>query len=344
VRVLVAMSGGVDSSLAAARMLEEGHEVVGATLKLWGGQGDSGCCSVGDVTDARRVADHLGIDHHVFNYEETFEREVVAHYVAAHAAGATPNPCVECNRQLKFGVLLERAERLGFDKVATGHHAQVWEGARGPELHRGADQSKDQSYVLSVLTAAQLAAVLLPIGPLQKEQVRAEARRRGLRTADKPDSQELCFVSAGGGGRRGFLAERIELHRARVLENSTGELLGEVEEMELLTLGQRRGVGLAGDGRRYVVGLDLARRTVRLGSQEELLTPTLELSERTWTGEPLPVGAAVSVQVSAHGPARPARLSESGVVFDRPEKVVAPGQVVACYRGDLVVGSGIATR
>ena len=341
-RVLVAMSGGVDSSLAAARLVEEGHEVLGATLKLWGGHSDSGCCSVADVTDARRVADHLGIDHHVFNYEDVFQREVVGHYVAAHAAGSTPNPCVECNRHLKFGALLERADRLGFDRVATGHHARIEWSPSGPELRRGADPAKDQSYVLSILRRAELERVLLPIGSLTKDEVRHEAHRRGLRTADKPDSQDVCFIARATGGRETFLGERIELHPGRALDAKSGEDLGAIANLELLTLGQRRGVGLAGGTRRYVVGIDVVARTATMGGPEDLLASEVDLAERTWTGEELPVGAAVSVQVSAHGEARPAHLSASGVSFDEPQKAVAPGQIVACYRDEVVVGSGVA--
>ncbi|HVB06257.1 MAG TPA: tRNA 2-thiouridine(34) synthase MnmA [Acidimicrobiales bacterium] len=340
-RVLVAMSGGVDSSLAAARLVEEGHDVVGATLKLWGGAGDSGCCSLADVIDARRVADHLGIAHHVFNYEELFEREVVAPYVAAHAEGRTPNPCVECNRSLKFGALEARAERLGFDAVATGHHARVEHGAGAPALRRGVDRAKDQSYVLAVLGAEQLARARFPIGELTKAEVRSEARRRALRTADKPDSQDVCFISATLGGRSSFLGGRIPLHAAAVV-SSSGEALGEVAEIELLTVGQRRGVGVATGERRYVLELDVAARRVTLGTPDELQASVLGLERRSWTGEELPPGAAVEVQASAHGATRPARLTGEGLAFDEPVRRVAPGQLVALYQGDRVVGSGIA--
>jgi tRNA-specific 2-thiouridylase len=340
VRVLVAMSGGVDSSLAAARLVEEGHEVVGATLKLWGGTGDSGCCSLADVTDARRVADELGIEHHVFNYEELFEREVVTPWVAAHARGVTPNPCVACNRSVKFGALLGRARRLGFDKLATGHHAQVHEGPQGAELYRGADRAKDQSYVLALLGAEELGSLLLPIGSLTKDEVRSEATRRVLRTAGKPDSQDLCFISAAEGGRANFLASRIELHRGQ-LRDEAGNDLGEVENLELLTLGQRRGLGVAATSRRYVVALDTRARSATLGDESALLVEELHLHERTWTGAPLEEGSEVLVQSSAHGRARPARLTGSGVAFLQPERTVAPGQVIACYQGDRVVGAGI---
>src|SRR5690606_1798029 len=205
----VAMSGGVDSSVAAALLLEQGYDVVGVTMKLWGGPSDSGCCSVADVDDARSVARRLGIEHHVFAFGDDFDAHVVAPYVAAHAAGRTPNPCIECNRHLKFDRLLRRAEALGFDVVATGHHARIVERPDGSRrVARGADGGKDQSYVLHMLDQDAMARVRFPIGELTKAEVRAIAERLGLVTATKPDSQEVCFITATG-GRRAFLAERI---------------------------------------------------------------------------------------------------------------------------------------
>src|SRR5580693_1804750 len=208
-RILVAMSGGVDSSVAAALLVEAGEEVVGATMKLWGGPSDTGCCSVADVEDARRVAQQLGIAHHVFNFSDEFGRHVVDPYVSEHAAGRTPNPCVECNRHLKFDRLLERAVALGFDAVATGHHARRATTADGRfRLRRGADPLKDQSYVLSMLGQDQLARCSFPVGELQKSDVRAAATRLGLRTALKPDSQDVCFIRSNE-GREGFLGARL---------------------------------------------------------------------------------------------------------------------------------------
>ncbi|MEA2842623.1 MAG: tRNA-uridine 2-sulfurtransferase, partial [Actinomycetota bacterium] len=198
-RVLAAMSGGVDSSVAAALLVDEGHDVTGVTLRLWAGAAaDSGCCSVAEIDDARRVASQIGIDHLVWTFTDEFEAQVVAPYVADHAAGRTPNPCIECNRHLKFGKLLRRATALGFDAVATGHHARVELGEAGRGTHRllrGADRAKDQSYVLYVLGQAELARSLFPVGHLTKAQVRARAAELGLVTADKPDSQDVCFVT-----------------------------------------------------------------------------------------------------------------------------------------------------
>jgi tRNA-specific 2-thiouridylase len=345
-RVLVGLSGGVDSSVAAGLLLEEGHEVVGATMKLWGGAGDSGCCSVGDVEDARRVAARLGIDHHVFNFSEEFEQSVVGPYSEAHARGLTPNPCIECNRHLKFRRFLDRAVRLGFDAVATGHYARVEHGSQvPPRLLRGRDEAKDQSYVLSMLTVHELSRVLLPVGELTKPEVRAHAAFLGLATATKPDSQEVCFVAAGTGQgpRRRFLSERIELHPGRLVDRETGAVVGTVPAVELVTVGQRRGLGISAPGRRYAIEVDAASATVTVGSEDDLLTDEVELTRRTWVAGPLAAGALVLAQASAHGRPRPVRLTESGMRYlEGPDRRVAPGQTVALYLGDEVVGSGTA--
>ena len=342
------MSGGVDSSVAAALLHEAGHEVVGATMKLWGGPSDSGCCSAADVRDARSVADRIGVDHHVFNFTEEFSAAVVAPYVADHAAGRTPNPCVECNRHLKFSALLDRADRLGFDAIATGHHARVEHSGGRWSLRRGADVAKDQSYVLSVLTAAELARVLLPVGDLTKAEVRSLAASRGLVTAAKPDSQDVCFVAArssapgGGSGRAAFLGSRIALHPGRVVDATSGDELGSVEAVELVTIGQRRGLPGGATARRYVVGVDVAERSVLVGEPDLLLCDEVTLGSRTWVGDELSVGTACMVQASAHGRPVPASLTATGVRFGERARRVAPGQLVACYRGDEVVGSGVA--
>lgn len=345
--MLVGLSGGVDSSVAAALLLEEGHDVVAATMKLWGGAGDSGCCSVGDVDDARRVAARLGIDHHVFNFAEEFEQRVVAPYAEAHALGRTPNPCIECNRHLKFRRFLDRAVRLGFEAVATGHHARIAnDGPDGlPRLLRGHDAAKDQSYVLSMLTIRELSRVLLPVGELTKREVRARAAALGLPTAAKPDSQEVCFVAAGPGQgpRERFLGERIQLHPGRLVDRATGSVVGTVAAVELVTVGQRRRLGFSSSERLYALEVDAASATVTVGSEDDLLIDEVELTERTWVASPLPVGAVVLAQASAHGRPRPVRLTDSGVRYiDGPDRRVAPGQTIALYTGDQVVGSGIA--
>jgi tRNA-specific 2-thiouridylase len=347
VQVLVAMSGGVDSAVAAALLRDAGHEVVGVTLKLWGGPSDSGCCSVADVEDARTVARRLGIEHHVFNMAGAFEDSVVEPYVAAHAAGETPNPCIECNRHIKFGVLLERARRLGFDLLATGHHARVVaDPATGRRsLRRGYDRAKDQSYVLSMLTEAELSQVAFPVGELAKRDVRLIAAAHGLEVAGKPDSQDVCFVASRSeaGARARFVGERARLHEGRVVEAGTGAELGRVPAVELVTIGQRRGLGAAGgSGRRYVLSVDVATATVVVGEHAGLLTDEVRLVRRTWAHAEAPPGTQVEVQASAHGSPRPAVLTDEGARLLEPAPRVAPGQTVALYAGDEVLGSGVA--
>ena len=334
-RVLVAMSGGVDSSVAAALLLEAGHEVVGVTLKLWGGESDRGCCSVADVDDARSVARRLGIDHHVFNFGDDFDAHVVAPYVADHAAGRTPNPCIECNRHLKFDRLLRRAEALGFERVATGHHARIVDG----RVARGADADKDQSYVLHMLRPEVLERIRFPVGHLTKGAVRAEAARLGLATADKPDSQDVCFITASG-GRTTFLGDRIDVRPGRVVDRSGAEV-GRVDAVELVTLGQRKGLGLPGGGPiQYVVDVDVERQVVTVGDEQDLLVTRVELLDLVWTAAV--VTGDLVAQSSAHGVPRPAHLDGDAVVYAEPVRRVAPGQSVVLYQGDQVVAAGIA--
>ncbi len=356
-KVLAALSGGVDSSVAAAMLIDEGHEVVGATLKLWGGASDTGCCSVADVEDARRSATQLGIDHHVFNYTDAFDRHVVEPYVADHVAGRTPNPCIECNRHLKFDALLRRAEVLGFDAVATGHHARRIQMADGSwRIGRGQDPAKDQSYVLYTVTSADLDGVLFPIGDMTKPEVRSVAAERGLRTAGKPESQDVCFITRSE-GREAFLAERVELHPARVVDRG-GVEVGSTGAVETVTVGQRKGLNLAGGaGRRFVTSVDVRGRTVTVGEAADLLVDSSQVGSVVWpTGVPeaasLPGGLEVSVQCSAHGEAVPAtlHLSSGGdvgcgdvgaggarggdlvVEWHSPQPKVAPGQAMVFYR------------
>ncbi len=335
------MSGGVDSSVAAALELEAGHAVTGCTMRLWGGESDAGCCSVADVDDARRVAQQLGIDHFVFNFADDFDDAVVQPYVAAHAAGRTPNPCVECNRSLKFDRLLHRAHALGFDALATGHHARVDRVGHRWRLRRAVDQAKDQSYVLHMLGQRQLARVRFPVGHLGKAEVRRRAAALGLRTATKPDSQDVCFITSGR-GRASFLAARTPLTEGRVVDLD-GVEVGWVPAVELVTVGQRRGLGLAGGGEaRYAVAVDVASARVTIGHRHALHTTEMTLTDTTWVDHP--ASGPVLVQASAHAPPRPADYDPVGALvrFSEPVVRVAPGQSVVLYRGDEVLGGGVA--
>ena len=337
--VLVAMSGGVDSSVAAALLVEQGWDVVGVTMRLWGGESDTGCCSVADVDDARRVAQQLGIDHVVFNFTDDFHERVVAPYVADHAAGRTPNPCVECNRHLKFDRLLERAERLGIDTVATGHHARILATADGRRVARGADRAKDQSYVVHVLGPQERARVRFPVGDRTKADVRAFAARLGLRTAAKPDSQDVCFITREG--REAFLGRRIPFTPGVVVDTG-GRRVGAVDALELVTVGQRRGLTGGGGERRYVVAVDVPGATITVGSAAELLTGETPVQDLRWAGAP--IDGPVLVQCSAHGAARPAVVDGDVVRWAEPQRRVAPGQSVVVYdpTDELVLGGAIA--
>lgn len=339
-KVLVAMSGGVDSSVAAALLQADGHEVVGVTMKLWGGASDRGCCSVADVDDARRVADRLGIDHHVFNFSEDFEARVVAPYVDAHDQGRTPNPCIECNRHLKFDRLVRRASVLGFDAIATGHHARVVKSVDGGwRLARGADTAKDQSYVLYMLGQDVLGRLLLPLGGMTKVDVRRHASELGLRTAAKPDSQDVCFIGSAA-GRAGFLSDRLEL-RPGQLRDVSGAPLGRVDAVQLVTIGQRKGLGLGGGPQpRYVVDVDTQADVVTVGGVDDLRSSTVRLSDLEWADQP--ISGPVLAQCSAHGQPRPALLEGSLLRWDEPQRRVAPGQSVVFYQFDEVLGGGLA--
>jgi tRNA-specific 2-thiouridylase len=344
-RVLVAMSGGVDSSVAAARLRDEGHEVVGVTMKLWGGESDTGCCSVSDVDDARRVAQQLDIEHHVFNFGDEFDRHVVSPYVEDHRVGRTPNPCIECNRHLKFDKLLRRADALDFDVVATGHHARIVQDDDSTlRLARGVDAAKDQSYVLYTMTQAELARTRFPIGGTDKAAIRDEAARRGLRTATKPDSQDVCFISRAS-GRASFLGSRLATHPGRVVDRE-GRDVGGVDAVELVTIGQRKGLRTAGASHRsFVVDVDVAARLVTVGDERDLLRSAVHLTAVTWSAQP--VDGRLTAQCSAHGDAGAAavELVDDGLVvrWAEPRRRVAPGQSVVLYDRDRVVGGGIAT-
>ena len=276
-RVIVAMSGGVDSSVAAARMVDAGHEVVGVHLALSrtsaaAGAGSRGCCTLDDARDARRVADLLGIPFYVWDLSERFQAEVIDDFLDEYRAGRTPNPCVRCNERIKFAAVLDRALALDFDAIASGHYARVVNGPAGPELHRAVDPDKDQSYVLGVLSADQVAHSLFPLGTDHKGDVRAEALERGLLTARKPDSHDICFIPDGD--TAAFLRRRLGEHPGDIVDVASGEVVAHHEGAHAFTIGQRRGLNLrvpAEDGApRYVVDVDIATSTVFVGSPEQL--------------------------------------------------------------------------
>jgi tRNA-specific 2-thiouridylase len=351
-RVLVAMSGGVDSAAAAAFLVEEGHEVVGATLKLWcyGGAEASprSCCSLRDIEDARASAAALGFRHYVLDEESDFDREVVRPFVRSYLAGETPNPCVRCNTHLKFGSLLTRARRLGFDAVATGHYARLEQTAGGPVLARAADRAKDQSYVLWGLSRKDLASSRFPLGARTKTEARAAARRAGLRVAEKVESQDICFVQGGHYGD--FVSARAEgapQARPGEIVDLAGAVLGEHRGAIHYTVGQRRGLGVAAGDPLYVVRVDAARNRVVVGSERDLHIDAMEVREVNWVSCDPPSGA-LEAEVKVRYRSRPAPAvvtpagpGRVGVRFREPQRAVAPGQSAVFYRGEVVLGGGI---
>jgi len=342
------MSGGVDSSVAAARMVEEGHDVVGVTLKLWSGPNGeaptAGCCTVSDAEDARRVAAQLDIPYYVLDYSDVFMSGVVDRFVADYASGRTPNPCVECNRTVKFDQLLHQAGEFDCDVVVTGHYAQVAERDGAWVLRRGVDRNKDQSYVLSMLGQDQLARIRFPVGGLTKTETRQIADRLRLRTAHKAESQDICFV--GDRDYRSFLADVApEVAVGGDFVDPDGNVLGHHDGYSNFTIGQRRGIGLALGDPHYVTAIDPGTATVTLGRRPDLSVSRVRVSAMTWVGGDPPTDPHVEAQYRAHGVATPAVVRSSGteadVEFAAPQLAIATGQTIALYRGDDVLGGGI---
>ncbi len=351
-RALVAMSGGVDSSVAAALMLEAGHEVVGVTLKQWVGPGGAmpvaGCCTVADAEDARMVAGRLGIPYYVLDYVDEFRAAVVDAFASEYAAGRTPNPCVECNRRVRFRALLARTDELGCDVLVTGHHVRVRRDEAGYHLLRARDREKDQSYVLHMLGQRELAATEFPVGEMTKTAVRERAAALGLRTAAKPDSQDLCFV--GAAGYRDFLRNGYPAAaEPGPIVDTTGAVVGSHRGTIDFTIGQRRGLGVALGGRRYVVAIRPGSRTVVIGSEDDLLASGCEVEGATFVAGRPPAYAKVSVQLRYRSRSVPATMEPLGgdrwnVRFSEPQAAVAPGQAAVFYDGVEVLGGGTIGR
>jgi tRNA-specific 2-thiouridylase len=366
--IAVAMSGGVDSSTVAAMLAHGGDAVVGLTLQLWDQTRLAGkhgipdapkagrCCSLDDVYDARRVAEHLKIPYYVVNQQERFERDVVRPFVAEYLAGRTPIPCSLCNNHLKFDQLLQTARSIGADCIATGHYAvnefdpQRDSGRGRWILKRAADLAKDQTYFLFGLTQEQLAHTLFPLGRMTKPEVREIARQHGLALAEKPDSQEICFIP--GGDYKQFLAAYLEEQGRQLPETagelvaSTGEVLGRHEGIFNFTMGQRKGLGVSSPSPLYVLNIDPASHRVTVGADEELATRTLRARDLNWISIPKLL-APMRVQIKIrhrHEPAwatlEPVGADEVIATFDEPQRAVTPGQSAVFYDGDEVVGGG----
>jgi len=355
VKVVAAMSGGVDSAVATARAVEAGHEVTGIHLALSRNpasyrSGARGCCTIEDANDARRAADVIGIPFYVWDLSDRFHEDVVEDFMSEYAAGRTPNPCLRCNEKIKFAAVLDRALALGFDAVATGHYARLQRGADGLwELHRSADAAKDQSYVLGVLTQDQLAHSLFPLGDSPKPEVRREAARRGLLVADKPDSHDICFVADGdnAGWLREKLGDRAPNRGGDIVDDATGEVLGRHAGTFGFTIGQRRGLRLghpAPDGRpRFVLDIEPVSGTVRVGPREDLTVDRITAVRPRWCGQAPTGPLEATVQLRAHGGEHRAVVTVAGdgveVELVDAAQGIAPGQAAVIYDGTRVVGS-----
>lgn len=356
-RVIAAMSGGVDSAVAAARAVDAGYDVTGIHLALSRNPqsyrtGARGCCTIEDSNDARRVADILGIPFYVWDMSDEFHRDVVEDFKAEYAAGRTPNPCLRCNEKIKFAAVLERALALGFDAVVTGHYAQLRTGADGlVELHRAIDARKDQSYVLGVLTQEQLAHAIFPLGDTNKPAIRQEAAERGLFIADKPDSHDICFIADGD--TPGWLSEKLtDVNRSGRFVDEAGAELGEHDGSWKFTIGQRKGLRIgtpAADGKpRYVLDIEPVSGTVTVGSRRSLRVEHLTCMRPLWAGAALTQPLEATVQLRAHGDEHSAivRPTDEGFEVDLIDHAlgIAPGQACVIYDGTRVVGSGTITR
>jgi tRNA-specific 2-thiouridylase len=351
-RIVVAMSGGVDSSVAAALLAREGHEVIGLSMQLYDHSGShaggevrfGSCCTIDDLHDARRVAARLGIPHYIVNFERQFDETVVSNFVREYASGRTPIPCVHCNGDLKFATLAARADALGASLVATGHYARVETVAGRYRLKRGLDPAKDQSYFLFTLTQEQLSHAQFPVGALDKAAVRSLARELGLAVSDKPDSHEICFVTDGD--HHAFLESHGAARTPGAIRDISGRVVGTHDGVHRFTVGQRKGLGLSSGVRLYVVDIDASAGAVTVGPREALERSALTASGVNWIdGTPPPAGARVTAQIryrhrEAAATIHPLEGGRVSVDFDEPQYAVAPGQAVVFYEADVVLGGG----
>ena len=352
-RIVAAMSGGVDSSVAAALLAAAGHDVVGLSMQLYdqrdGEQSFGSCCTLDDLHDARRVARRIGIPHYIVNFERRFDERVVSPFVEEYAAARTPIPCIRCNSDLKFASLLDRARGFDAEQVATGHYARVEtrptdDGGTVRRLRRAVDGAKDQCYFLFSLTQAQLARASFPLGSMRKSEVRDYARGHGLPVADKPDSHEICFVPDGD--YAAFVERRLP-HGPRdgAVVDAAGHVLGRHPGVHRFTVGQRKGLGVSGPAPLYVTAIDAASGTITVGPRDALERTALTAGDVNWIAGPPAPGRPVTAQIRHHHPPAPARVwpldgAALRLEFDAPQPAIAPGQAVVIYAGDVVLGGG----
>jgi tRNA-specific 2-thiouridylase len=346
------MSGGVDSSVAAALLQEQGYEVIGITMRLWTQEDPSApryqrrCCSVEDTDDARAAAETLGIRHYVLNLEREFAAEVVRPFVDEYVRGRTPNPCLACNQRVKFRPLMAQAAALGAQYLATGHYARIRRNGQGYELWRAADSAKDQSYVLYTLGQGELARLLFPVGDYTKPQVRQMARQLGLPNADKPDSADICFIPSGDYAR--FVAQRADVRPGPIVDTA-GHVVGQHAGIVGYTVGQRRRLpARGGQGPLYVIGVDAAANAVVVGPADSLLAPGLVAEDVSFVSQPPSGEVPVLAQIRYRGAPVPATLlvrdGTAEVRFAEPQRAVTPGQAVVFYDGQRVLGGGTIVR